>query len=80
MWQCTTHNLITQKKLHIRWHNIVVRWDENKSATLWIDNKKRHSIRCNNRTLHGVSYLHLLGGRTPDSTGVLIEKIYGKSL
>ncbi|WP_295430641.1 hypothetical protein [uncultured Prevotella sp.] len=73
---------ISRKNLGIkdnRWHDIVVKWEENKNASVWIDNKKRHSIKCRNRTEHGVSYLHLLGGCIPDNTGVLIEKVYSKA-
>ena len=73
---------ISRKNLGIndnRWHDIVVKCKENKNASVWIDNKKRHSIKCRNRTEHGVSYLHLLGGCIPDNTGVLIEKVYGKA-
>ena len=73
---------ISRKHLGIkdnRWHDLVVKWEENKNASVWIDNKKRHSIKCRKRTEHGVSYLHLLGGRIPDNTGVLIEKVYSKS-
>ena len=73
---------ISRKALGIkdnRWHDIQVKWDENKNATVWVDKKKRSTIKCKNRTQHGVSYLHLQGGRIPDSTGVLIEKVYGKN-
>lgn len=72
---------ISRKDLGIkdnRWHDVVVKWEENKNTTVWVDKKKLHTIKCNNRTEHGVSYLHLLGGRTPDSTGVLIERVYSK--
>ncbi len=62
-----------------RWHDVVVKWEENKNASVWIDNRKRHNVRYKNPTEHGVSYLHLLGGHTPDNTGVLIEKVYSKS-
>lgn len=73
---------ISRKDLGIkdkRWHDVVVKWEENKPASVWVDKKKRHTIKCQNHTEHGASYLHLLGSHTPDSTGVLIESVYSKA-
>lgn len=73
---------ISRKDLGIkdkRWHDVVVKWEENKPASVWVDKKNRHTIKCQNHTEHGASYLHLLGSHTPDSTGVLIESVYSKA-
>ena len=73
---------VSRKDLGIkdnRWHDVVVKWRENRHASVWVDKRKHLDIPYKNRTEHGVSYLHLLGGRIPDDTGVLIEKVYSST-
>lgn len=60
------------------WHTIRLIWGEQGSATVQVDGRKRATIKELNASQHGISYLHLLGGTTPDSVGVYIEQVTAK--
>ncbi len=59
------------------WHEITIHWQQNKRAVLRVDGRKRKTLSAVTATEHGISYLHLLGGRMPDSTGIYIERVEG---
>ena len=60
------------------WHEVTVSWQKNKAARVFVDGKRRGSVALNKPTEHGVSYLHLIGGHTPDNKGVWIEHVSAK--
>lgn len=60
-----------------QWHELVIRWKHNGKAVCLVDGKKRLALKLNHPTEHGISYLHFLGGRKPDSTGIYIESVEG---
>lgn len=63
-----------------QWHEVCVSWKKNQEATVYVDGKKRGNIPLNKPTEHGISYLHLIGGRTPDKSGIWIDRVYGGKL
>ncbi len=77
-YECQYTVPLSRQALKIRdqkWHNIRVEWTEGKNATLFVDNKKVKTLKLKDTALHGISYLHLLGRHTPDTTGVMIERV-----
>ncbi|MFI3327772.1 MAG: sialidase family protein [Rikenellaceae bacterium] len=69
---------LSRKTLAIRddkWHTIEVRWAANGAAQLYVDSKRRATLPLKNSSEHGVSYIHLLGGTTPDPVGVSVDRI-----
>ncbi|MFI3295610.1 MAG: exo-alpha-sialidase, partial [Rikenellaceae bacterium] len=74
---------LDRKSLKIKdakWHDVTVRWTLNGEATIYVDGKRRSTTKLISPTIHGVSYLHLLGGTTPDEVGVLIESVRSKKI
>lgn len=74
---------IERKELKIKddkWHTLTIQWDLNSIATLYLDGKKIKKLPLINPTIHGVSYLHILGGKQPDNIGVLIEEVNSSPL
>ena len=72
---------LDREKLRIaddRWHTVRLVWNTKGTAEVWVDGRRRASIKQQNPTAHGVSYLHLLGGTTPDSVGVYVEQVTAK--
>ncbi len=58
-----------------KWHTVRVEWSYNKKAVVFVDNKKVATLDVITPTIHGLSYVHLLGGYEEDETGVFIESI-----
>ncbi len=58
-----------------KWHEIRVVWDERGRAVLYNGSRKIGQYALKNSTQHGISYLQLVGGKTPDSVGLSIEYI-----
>ncbi len=72
---------LNRKALKIKddkWHNIRVEWRYNGKATLYVDDKRVARFNLIAPTIHGVSYVHLLGGHDEDEIGVYIESIKAK--
>lgn len=63
-----------------RWHSVTIRWSEGRAARLMVDGRRRTTLPLQNATEHGPSYLHLLGGHTPDSVGVWVERVEARKL
>ncbi len=58
-----------------QWHKLEINWSYNGTATLLLDGKAIRELELNDKTIHGVSYLHLLGDIKPDAKGILIENV-----
>lgn len=63
-----------------KWHNITVKWQDGKSAEVYVDKRRVLKTPVINKTLHGASYLHLISGKVQDDKGILIESVEAKSL
>ena len=57
------------------WHEVTIRWRKNQSATVAVDNKECGTLPVTSHTEHGISYLHLLGGKISDDAGIWIERV-----
>lgn len=60
-----------------QWHEVTVTWRKNREAKVFVDGKRRGSLPLHKPTEHGISYLHLIGGHTPDKEGLWIERVSG---
>ena len=79
-YECMYSLPMNRKSLRIKdeaWHTLTVNWQQDKRAIVRVDGIKRQTLQMKNKTEHGISYLHLLGGRIPDSTGIFIERVEG---
>ncbi|MFI3281493.1 MAG: exo-alpha-sialidase [Rikenellaceae bacterium] len=77
---CVNIDRSTLKIKDSQWHNVTIRWQHNSSATIYVDGKKRGTCDLVSPTEHGSSYLHILGGTTPDQIGVMIESVEAHAL
>lgn len=78
--ECMYSMDLNRRKLGIRdgkWHTVTVRWKQNAPAQLLVDGRSRGRLPVVRETEHGISYLHLLGGRIPDNKGIFIEHVDG---
>ncbi len=55
------------------WHRVRLEWGSDGRATLYNGRRRLQRISINDSSENGISYLHLLGGVTPDSVGVMVE-------
>ena len=79
-YECMYRLDLNRETLRIRddkWHTVTVEWEKNAPATLLVDGRRRGKLPVVAETEHGVSYLHFLGGREPDTKGVFIEHVDG---
>lgn len=79
-YECMYRLDLNRETLRIRddkWHTVTVEWEKNAPATLLVDGRRRGKLPVVAKTEHGVSYLHFLGGREPDTKGVFIEHVDG---
>lgn len=79
-YECMYKLKLNRKQLKIndsKWHDMKVFWHNNKPAKVYIDGKNVCTLKNVRPTLHGVSYLHLLGGRNEDTGVVRIEFVEG---
>ena len=79
-YECMYRLDLNRETLRIRddkWHTVTVEWEKNAPATLLVDGRRRGKLPMVAETEHGVSYLHFLGGREPDTKGVFIEHVDG---
>ena len=80
--QCLYAVALNRKDLKIkddRWHELTLRWKKNEPVRIFVDGKRRGSLPMVGPTEHGASYLHFLGGHTPDETGILIESVASRN-
>lgn len=80
-YECQYLVPLTRELLNIKddkWHTVKLAWKHNQRAMLYVDGKKIGRIELKTSTLHGPSYLHLLGGRVKDEVGVLVESVKAK--
>ncbi len=74
---------LSRKQLKIKdssWHEVRLAWQYNQPATIYVDGKRRGTTEIVTTTIHGSSYLHLLGGETPDAVGELIESVQARAV
>ena len=79
-YQCMYTLPVNRKQLKIRddkWHTVTVDWQKNHHAVVRVDGKKRGTLPLVSPTEHGISYLHLLGGKVLDKVGIFIEQVEG---
>ena len=79
-YECMYTLPLNRKSLKIKdedWHNVTIDWQHNKRAVVRVDGSRRGTLPIIGKTEHGVSYLHFLGGKTPDSEGIFIEHVEG---
>ena len=80
--QCMYTVALNRKQLRIsdeEWHTVTIHWQQNKRAIVRVDGRKRGTLPMVSSTEHGISYLHLLGGREIDTKGIYIEHVEGGS-
>ena len=81
-YQCMYTIPLNRKQLRIHdeaWHSVTIHWQQNKPAVVRVDGRKRTILPIQSSTEHGISYLHLLGGRDIDTTGIYIDQVEGGS-
>lgn len=79
-YECMYTVPLSRNRLGIRdeeWHEVTVEWKKNRPAVLSVDGRKKGKLPLVRPTEHGVSYLHFLGGRIPDKTGIFIDYVDG---
>ena len=81
-YQCMYTVALNRKQLRIsdeEWHTVTIHWQQNKRAMVRVDGRKRGTLPIVSPTEHGISYLHLLGGKEIDTKGIYIEHVEGGS-
>ena len=64
-------------------HLIEIEWDLNRAkptATVFVDKRKRMTIPLSNKSLQGISYLHLLSSKDSNDIGYLIEWVKAEEI
>lgn len=76
---------LSRQSLGIRdtkWHTVKIVWDLDKKAPsgiLYVDGKRKQKLPLLNPSVHGLSYLHLISGNVPDTTGLDVEWVKAQS-
>lgn len=71
--------LLSRRSLGIKdtkWHTVKIVWNlhsKTPSAVLYVDGKRKQRLPLLHPSIHGMSYLHLISGNTPDVTGIDVE-------